>query len=67
MNGRTIGGDLIGTGSFGCVVKPALECIGQTKGHIEENCYANTYNDGDVISDSEEEYEEFEIWSCEYC
>lgn len=34
------------------------------EGHSEENCYTNN---GDAISDSEEGYEEIEIWSCEYC
>jgi predicted GIY-YIG superfamily endonuclease len=32
------------------------------KGHTEENCYATTDKDGDLLSDSDEL-----IWECEYC
>lgn len=31
MNEKQKGGDLIGTGSYGCVFHPALKCIGQKK------------------------------------
>jgi hypothetical protein len=34
------------------------------QGHYEEDCYADTYADGDLISDSDEECE---VWRCSYC
>lgn len=40
------------------------------KGHNENNCYAKTYDDGNIISDSDNlstcDSEE-EVWNCNYC
>lgn len=34
-------------------------------GHYHEDCYAVTYDNGDLISD--EEYEVYEVWKCSFC
>jgi hypothetical protein len=34
-------------------------------GHFADNCFATTYDNGDIISDSYDSYDI--IWNCEYC
>ena len=38
----------------------------QRTGHYEEDCYAKTYDNGEDISESEDE-EEIEVFGCQYC